>query len=45
VILRRKQAVFASVPGSPADGLCQLIHAWATMRGIALEPGGLWTAR
>jgi hypothetical protein len=45
VILCRKQAVFASVPGSLTNGLYQLIHAWATTLGIALRPGGLWTAK
>jgi hypothetical protein len=45
VILLRKQAVFASVPGPLTNGFCQLIHAWATTLGIALMPGGLWTAK
>jgi hypothetical protein len=45
VILLRKQAVFASVPGPLANSFCRLIHAWATTLGIALRPVGLWTAK
>jgi hypothetical protein len=45
MILLRKQAIFASMPGLLTNGLCQLIHAWAKTLGIALRPGGLWTAK
>jgi hypothetical protein len=45
VILRRKPAVFARVPGPLTNGSCQLIHAWVTTHGIALGLGGLGTAR
>ena len=45
VILLRKQAVFASMPGTLTNDLYQLIHAWATTLGITLKSSGLWTAK
>jgi hypothetical protein len=41
VALRRKQAVFASMPGPLANSLCPLSHAWVTTLGIVLGLGGL----